>query len=66
MKKFAVLSLAVLLVLAFTMPALALENIFGGYWRTRFYIQRDFDGDGTDAADIKVVIQEQDSIIQPS
>ncbi|MBU1181488.1 MAG: hypothetical protein KKF00_04865 [Proteobacteria bacterium] len=45
MKKFTVLALAVLLVVAFAMPASALENIFGGYWRTRFFQQRNFEGD---------------------
>ena len=45
MKKFIVLMLAVVLVVAFAMPASALENIFGGYWRTRMYQQRNFAGD---------------------
>lgn len=44
MKKFAIISLAALLVVAFTMPASAFENIFGGYWRTRFYHNQDFNG----------------------
>lgn len=47
MKKFTVLMLAALLVVAFAMPASALENIFGGYWRTRFFQQRNFAGDDT-------------------
>ncbi len=52
MKKFTVLMLAALLVVAFAMPASALENIFGGYWRTRFFQQRNFEGDnGTEAQD---------------
>jgi len=38
--------LAALLVVAFTVPASALENTFGGYWRTRMYQNRNFDGDG--------------------
>jgi len=45
MKKFTVLALALLLVVAFTVPASALENIFGGYWRTRMYQDRNFEGD---------------------
>ncbi|MBU1713152.1 MAG: hypothetical protein KKD47_08620 [Proteobacteria bacterium] len=49
MKKFTVLVLAALLVVAFAMPASALENIFGGYWRTRFFQQRNFTGDDTQA-----------------
>ena len=63
MKKFAVLALAALLVVAFTVPASALENIFGGYWRTRMFIKKNFDGDGHDTKDIRRLIQEQDSII---
>ncbi len=49
MKKFTVLALALLLVVAFTVPASALENIFGGYWRTRMFQQRNFDGDDSQA-----------------
>jgi hypothetical protein len=49
MKKFTVLLLAALLVVAFTVPASALENTFGGYWRTRMYQQRNFTGDDTQA-----------------
>jgi hypothetical protein len=52
MKKFTVLALAALLVVAFAMPASALENIFGGYWHTRFVTQKNFDGDDTEALDI--------------
>jgi hypothetical protein len=58
MKKFTVLLLALLLVVAFTVPAsAALENIFGGYWRTRMYQQRNFDGDdaGQQAQDAVLV-----------
>jgi hypothetical protein len=36
--------LLAVLGIAFTMPAFALENVFGGYWRTRGYVQRDFTG----------------------
>ena len=42
MKKLWIFALAALLVVAFTMPAAAVENIFGGYWRTRVYSQTDF------------------------
>ena len=45
MKKFAILALAALLVVAFTIPAAALENEFGGYWRTRFYQDQHFTGE---------------------
>ena len=44
MKKFAILAIAALLVVAFTVPAAAFENQFGGYWRTRFYINKKFSG----------------------
>jgi hypothetical protein len=44
MKKLAIISLAAFMVVAFTMPAAAFESIFGGYWRTRFYTNQDFNG----------------------
>jgi hypothetical protein len=46
MKKFAILALAAVMVIALTVPAAALENEFGGYWRTRMYQDGDFGGDG--------------------
>jgi hypothetical protein len=49
MKKFAILALAVVMVIALTVPAAALENEFGGYWRTRFFTQGHFDGESDDA-----------------
>jgi hypothetical protein len=55
MKKFTVLLLAALLVVAFTVPASALENIFGGYWQTRFATQKNFDGDNAGNLDIRQV-----------
>jgi hypothetical protein len=57
MKKFAIISLAALLVVAFTMPAAAFESIFGGYWRTRAYHNQDFNGndDLDDAGDRSLV-----------
>jgi hypothetical protein len=52
MKKFGIIALAALLVVAFTVPASALENVFGGYWRTRFITQQNFTGeDKTEAQD---------------
>jgi hypothetical protein len=54
MKKLLVLGLAVVMVVAFTLPASAFESVFGGYWRTRAFSQQTFTGeDGgnkTDAA----------------
>jgi hypothetical protein len=44
MKKLSILALAAILVIFFTVPAAALENEFGGYWRTRFYSQKYFSG----------------------
>jgi hypothetical protein len=44
MKKLLVLSLAVVMVVAFTLPASAFESVFGGYWRTRAVYQENFAG----------------------
>ena len=44
MKKLLVFGLAALLVIAFCVPASALENVFGGYWRVRGYKMKDFSG----------------------
>ncbi|MDJ0720966.1 MAG: hypothetical protein QNJ04_05020 [Desulfobacterales bacterium] len=55
MKKLSILALAAILVVFFTIPASALENEFGGYWRTRFFTQKYFSGfdrgDDTGAGD---------------
>jgi hypothetical protein len=45
MRKLLVLGLAALLVVAFSVPASAIEHKFGGYWRTRFFGQYDFAGE---------------------
>jgi hypothetical protein len=45
MKKLLVFGLAALLVIAFCVPASALENVFGGYWRVRGYKMKYFAGD---------------------
>jgi hypothetical protein len=55
MKKLLILSLAALMVVAFTLPASALENVFGGYWRTRAYSQQDFSGLDDSAQDYSAV-----------
>lgn len=44
MKKLLVAALAAAVSIAFVMPASALENEFGGYWRARGYIQENFNG----------------------
>ena len=45
MKKLLVFGLATLLVIAFCVPASALENVFGGYWRVRGYKMKYFTGE---------------------
>jgi len=55
MKKLLVLSLAVVMVVAFTLPASAFESVFGGYWRTRAYSQQSFNGDDNPGSDISRV-----------
>jgi len=44
MKKFAFVAFVAVLVFMFAAPAMAIDNIFGGYWRTRAYMQQDFTG----------------------
>ena len=44
MRKSLVFALALVLVVAFVAPSFAFENVFGGYWRTRWFWQNDFDG----------------------
>jgi len=53
MKKFSILALAAVLVIALTVPAAALENEFGGYWRTRFMNQGHFNGEDDDATNLR-------------
>ena len=48
MKKFAILALAAVMVIALTVPAAALENEFGGYWRTRMSTEGHFNGENND------------------
>jgi hypothetical protein len=55
MKKLLILSLAALMVAAFTLPASALENVFGGYWRTRAFSNQDFSGQDDSAQDYSAV-----------
>lgn len=52
MKKYLIGLLAIGLVFAFTMPVYAFDSEFGGYWRTRAYKDRDFNGTDTGAKDI--------------
>jgi hypothetical protein len=44
MKKFSIVLVAAIMVLALTMPAAAFENEFGGYWRTRAFSNWGFTG----------------------
>jgi len=55
MKKLLVFGLALFLVVAFTLPASALENVFGGYWRTRFYKYTDINGKDDGAKDYDAI-----------
>jgi hypothetical protein len=50
MKKIMVLAVVVVIVAAFAMPASALENVFGGYWRTRAVTQQNFTGEDNSKA----------------
>ncbi len=53
MKRLYVSLLTLFLVFVLAVPVFALENIFGGYWRTRAYTQRDFTGDDSEALDLQ-------------
>lgn len=56
MKKLGMMALAALLVVAFTLPAYALETEFRGYWRTRFFTNQNFTGeDETEVQDVMKV-----------
>ena len=55
MKKARLTLFALLLVFMFAVPAFAIENIFGGYWNTRAYIQKDFTGDDTEGKNLQMV-----------
>lgn len=47
MKKILVIAMAATLLAAFSIPASAVENEFGGYWRTRLISENDFAGTDT-------------------
>jgi hypothetical protein len=55
MKKLLMGLLAVGLVLAWTMPAMAFDSQFGGYWRTRAYVQKNFTGSDSGDQDVQQV-----------
>jgi len=55
MKKLLMGLIAAGLVLAMALPAMAFDSEFGGYWRTRAYMQRDFTGSDTEAKDLQQV-----------
>jgi hypothetical protein len=55
MKKLLTGLLAVGLVLALALPAMAFDSEFGGYWRTRAYMQKDFTGSDTGAKNLQQV-----------
>jgi hypothetical protein len=55
MKKLLVLSLALAMVVAFTLPASAFESVFGGYWRVRAISQEKFSGQNNGDGDLNRV-----------
>jgi len=55
MKKLLVITLAVLLVGAFTVPAMAVDHEFGGFWNTRFFSASNFSGDDSESQDGRYV-----------
>ena len=55
MKKLLTVALALGLVMALSLPAMAFDSEFGGYWRTRFYTQKDFTGDDSGKKDVQQV-----------
>ncbi|HPI92438.1 MAG TPA: hypothetical protein PK350_04840 [Deltaproteobacteria bacterium] len=56
MRKCLMYLVALALVFTFAVPAFAFENIFGGYWRTRAYMDKNFTGeDQTEAKDVTQV-----------
>jgi hypothetical protein len=55
MKKLLMGLFAVGLVLVLALPAAALDNEFGGYWRTRAYTQGNFAGDESGSQDLRKV-----------
>ena len=57
MKKILTVLLACGLVLALTLPAAAVDNEFGGYFRTRAYMQKNFSGSDSAAQDYQAVDQ---------
>jgi len=55
MKKLLIGLLAVGLVLALTLPASAFDSQFGGYWRTRAFMQKNFTGNELGTQDLQRV-----------
>ena len=55
MRKIFMFLMALVLAYTFTVPAFALENIFGGAWRTRAYVEKNYSGDDSEAADVQQV-----------
>jgi hypothetical protein len=61
MKKLLIFTFVTLLTAAFSLPAAALQNEFGGYWRTRFFTERDFSGSSAGAEDQRLDKSEVDT-----
>ncbi|OQY01226.1 MAG: hypothetical protein B6I26_05050 [Desulfobacteraceae bacterium 4572_130] len=52
MKKIFIVAFIAIVGIAFTAPAFAIEHEFGGYWRTRMYTQKNFDGSDSSTPDV--------------
>jgi len=55
MRKLYTLLLATVLIFVFAVPVFALENIFGGYWRTRAYYEKNYSGTDDGTQDVRLV-----------
>ena len=54
-KKILAVAVVAVCFIAFAIPASAIENEFGGYWRTRAYTQTDFSGNDDESQDVSQV-----------
>ena len=55
MKKLVIPILAVLLIGSISVPAMALDHEFGGFWRTRFWNNTNFSGNDDGSQDVQLV-----------
>ena len=66
MKKLSIIAFAALLVAMFSVPAMAIEHQFGGYWRTRFFANGDWNVDDDIPGSIAVDPDTGEEIITPN